>query len=125
MWFISKSEDLKQITCLREVFVRVCVQALLCVFEHLHAFSLFALPEHQVHEATEESHGEADPCQDVGGSIRAVLKTYYMKGVFLSRVDGGCDQHTYSWGRRIEVTLSRSMNENILQQHKKNILEIN
>lgn len=55
---------------------------------------LFALPEHQVHEAAEESHGEADPGQDIGRAIRAFPKTGYMKGVFLSRVDGCCNHHT-------------------------------
>lgn len=41
---------------------------------------LFAFPEHQVHEATDECHGEANPCQDIGGSIKAFLKTGQMKG---------------------------------------------
>lgn len=58
---------------------------------------LFAFPEHQVHEATGESHGETDPSQDVGGAIGAFLKTGHMKAVFLSRVDGRPDHHTQSW----------------------------
>lgn len=55
---------------------------------------LFALPEHQVHEAADESHGEADPGQDVGGAVRAVLETRHVEGVFLRRVDGYSDHHT-------------------------------
>lgn len=55
---------------------------------------LFALPEHQVHEAADESHGEADPGQDVGGAIGAFLKTGHVKARFLSSVDGRCDHHT-------------------------------
>lgn len=57
---------------------------------------LFALPEHQVHEAADESHGEANPGQDIGGSVNAFLKTGHMKGIFLSRVDGCRDHHTQS-----------------------------
>ena len=55
---------------------------------------LFAFPEHQVHEAADESHGEADPGQDVGGAVRAVPKTVHMKARLLSRVDGRRDHHT-------------------------------
>lgn len=55
---------------------------------------LFALPEHQVHEAADESHGEADPSQDVGGAVGALLKTDHVKAVFLSRVDRRCNHHT-------------------------------
>lgn len=55
---------------------------------------LFALSEHQVHEAADESHGEADPGQDEGRAVRAFPQTGYMKGVLLGRVDGCCDHHT-------------------------------
>lgn len=55
---------------------------------------LFALPEHQVHEAADESHGEADPGQDVGGAVGAVLETGHMEALLLSRVDGRRDHHT-------------------------------
>lgn len=56
---------------------------------------LFAFPEHQVHEATDESHGEADPGQDVRGAVGTFLKTGHMKARFLSRVDRRCNHHTY------------------------------
>lgn len=65
------------------------------IFEYMRACAhLFALPEHQVHGATDESHGEADPGQDVGGAKGTVLKTGYMKARMLSRVDGYCDHQT-------------------------------
>lgn len=57
----------------------------------------FALSQDQVHEATDESHGEADPGQDVGGAIGALLKADRVKAVFLICVDGGCDHHAQSW----------------------------
>lgn len=55
---------------------------------------LFTFPEHQVHKATNESHGEADPGQNVGGAVRALLKTGCMEALLLCCVDGGCDHHT-------------------------------
>ncbi len=58
------------------------------------ASHLFAFPEHQVHEATDECHREADPGQDIGGTVRAFLKTCSVKALILSRVDGRCNHHT-------------------------------
>lgn len=55
---------------------------------------LFAFPEHQVHEAADEGHGEADPGQNVWGAIGAFLEAGHMEAVFLSRVDGRCNHHT-------------------------------
>lgn len=55
---------------------------------------LFAFSQHQVHEAADESHGEADPGQDVRGTVGALLKAGHMEAVFLSRVDRGSNHHT-------------------------------
>lgn len=55
---------------------------------------LFALPEHQVHEAADESHGEADPGQDIRRAVGAFLKTWHMKALLLSRVDGNSNHYT-------------------------------
>lgn len=55
---------------------------------------LFAFPEYQVHKTTNQSRGEADPRQDVGGAEGAFLKRGLMKTLVLSRVDGRCDQRT-------------------------------
>lgn len=55
---------------------------------------LFAFPEHQVHEAADERHGEADPGQDVGGAVRALLETGRMEALLLCCVHGGSNHHT-------------------------------
>lgn len=57
---------------------------------------LFALPEHQVHEAADERHGEADPGQDVGGAEGAHLQILLVEALVLSRVDGRRDHHAHS-----------------------------
>lgn len=80
----------------------ICVQAVyFYLYLRAHATSpshLFALPEHQVHEAADESHREADPGQDVGGAVRAFLKAHLLvKAIFLSCIDGCCNHHTQSW----------------------------
>lgn len=54
---------------------------------------LFALPQHQVHEAAEESHGEADPRHNIRGAVGTVPETGDMEALFLSRVDGCGDHH--------------------------------
>lgn len=79
--------------------MHICPSVPIHIFVYLRACTsrpshLFAFPEHQVHEATDESHGEANPGQDIGGSVSAFLKTGHMKGIFLSRVDGRPDHHT-------------------------------
>lgn len=61
----------------------------------------FALSQDQVHEAADESHGEADPGQDVGGAVGALLEVDRVKAVFLIRVDGGCDHHAQSWREEV------------------------
>lgn len=80
-------------------FMQLCPGVPIYIFKYLRACAsslshLFALPEHQVHEAADESHGEADPGQDIGGAVGAVLKAGHVKARFLSRVDGRCDHHT-------------------------------
>lgn len=70
---------------------RTCVCACVCYYV---SALLFAFPEHQIHEAADERDGEADPGQDVGGSVGAVPQTEHMEGVLLSRVNGGSDHHT-------------------------------
>lgn len=60
---------------------------------------LFAFPEHQVQEAADEGHGEADPGQDVGGTVGALLQAHHMEAVLLLRVDGRRDHHTQGWKR--------------------------
>lgn len=60
-------------------------------------FGLFAFPEHQIQEAANESHGEADPGQDVGGAVGALPKARNVKAVLLLRVDGHSDHHAQSW----------------------------
>lgn len=54
----------------------------------------FSFSEDQVHEAAKEGHGEADPRQDVGGAIGALVETGHVKALVLSGVDGRCDHHT-------------------------------
>lgn len=80
------------------VFAEGKVYVQVFLFMHLNIFlsclsCLFALPEHQVHEAADKSHGEADPGQDVGGAVGAFLKTVHVEALFLSRVDGSCYHH--------------------------------
>lgn len=60
----------------------------------------FAFPEDQVQAAADQSHGEADPGQDVGGTVGALLEAHRVEAVLLIRVDGGCDHHTQSWRER-------------------------
>lgn len=60
---------------------------------------LFAFPEHQIQDAADESHGEADPGQDVGGTVGALPEALHVKTVLLLRVDGCCDHHTQSCNR--------------------------
>lgn len=60
---------------------------------------LFAFPEHQVQEAADESHGEADPGQDVGGTVGALPEAHHMEAVLLLRVDGRRDHHAQGWNR--------------------------
>lgn len=81
------------------MFMHWCPSVPIYTFEHLRAFAsspshLFALPEHQVHDAADESHREADPGQDIGGAIGAFLEAWHMKGVLLSRVNRCCNHHT-------------------------------
>lgn len=90
--------------CWGEVYVimHFCPSVPIYTLEYLRACAsspshLFAFPEHQVHEAADESHGEADPSQDVGGAVGALLKTGHMKALFPICVDGRRDHHTYSW----------------------------
>lgn len=60
-------------------------------------FGLFAFPEHQIQEAADESHGEADPGQDVGGAVGALPEARNVKAVLLLRVDGHSDHHAHGW----------------------------
>lgn len=60
---------------------------------------LFAFPEHQIQDAADESHGEADPSQDVGGTVGALPEAHHVEAVLLVRVDGRCDHHTHGWNR--------------------------
>lgn len=53
----------------------------------------FAFPEDQVQAAADQSHGEADPGQDVGGAVGALLEAGRVEAVLLICVDGGCDHH--------------------------------
>lgn len=81
------------------VFMHLCPSVPIYIFEYLRACAsspshLFAFPEHQVHEAADEGHGEADPGQDIGGAVGAFLKTGHVEALFLSRVDGCRDHHT-------------------------------
>lgn len=64
---------------------------------HLGKTLLFAFPEHQIQEAADESHGEADPGQDVGGTVGALPEADHVKAVLLLRVDGHCNHHTQGW----------------------------
>lgn len=61
----------------------------------------FAFPEDQVQAAADQSHGEADPGQDVGGAVGALLQADRVEAVLLSRVDGGCDHHAQAWRGRV------------------------
>lgn len=58
---------------------------------------LFAFPEHQIQEAADESHGEADPGQDVGGAVGALPEARDVEAVLLLRVDGHSDHHAHGW----------------------------
>lgn len=60
---------------------------------------LFAFPEHQIQDAADESHGEADPGQDVGGTVGALPEAHHVKAVLLLCVDGRCDHHAHGWNR--------------------------
>lgn len=64
---------------------------------HLGKTLLFAFPEHQIQEAADESHGEADPGQDVGGAVGALPEADHVKAVLLLRVDGHCNHHAQCW----------------------------
>lgn len=96
--------------------VSVCMFVCTCVHVYVYAClhiptttrpsRLFAFPEHQVHEAADERHGEADPGQDVGGAVGSVLKTVHVKGVLLSRVDGCSNHHAQSW-RKMGINQDR------------------
>lgn len=61
----------------------------------------FAFPEDQVQAAADQSHGEADPGQDVGGAVGALLEAVRVEAVLLIRVDGGCDHHAQAWWERV------------------------
>lgn len=60
---------------------------------------LFAFPEHQIQDAADESHGEADPGQDVGGTVGALPEAHHVKAVLLLRVDGRADHHAQGCNR--------------------------
>lgn len=61
----------------------------------------FAFPEDQVQAAADQSHGEADPGQDVGGAVGTLQEAGRVEAVLLIRVDGGCDHHAQAWWERV------------------------
>lgn len=61
----------------------------------------FAFPEDQVQAAADQSHGEADPGQDVGGAVGAHPEVGRVEAGLLIRVDGGCDHHAQAWWERV------------------------
>lgn len=61
----------------------------------------FAFPEDQVQAAADQSHGEADPGQDVGGAVGALTEAGRVEAVLLICVDGGCDHHAQAWWERV------------------------
>lgn len=63
----------------------------------------FAFPEDQVQAAADQSRGEADPSQDEGGAIGALLQADRVEAVFLIRVDGGPDHHAQGCGGKKKV----------------------
>lgn len=77
------------------------------VSRHQFAFSAsipqpsFAFPEDQVQAAADQSRGEADPSQDEGGAVGAVLEADSVEAVLLIRVDGGRDHHAQGCGKRV------------------------
>lgn len=76
------------------VCIRVTIQVKHLMSLYISLLRLFAFPKHQVHEAADESHGEADPRQDIRGAVGTVPETGDVKALFLSRVDGRSDHHT-------------------------------
>lgn len=65
----------------------------------------FAFPEDQVQASADQGGGEADPSQDEGGAVGAILEAHRVEAVLLIRVDGGCDHHAQGCGKVVGRSL--------------------
>lgn len=72
-----------------------------CLFRHPFRLPSFAFPEDEVQAAADQGGGEADPSQDEGGAVGALLEARLVEAVLLTGVDGGCDHHAQRCGQRV------------------------